>query len=148
MRYHLACWSVSKRNATKKNSNEDFEGTIKTACEIELLDMIQYELNDPSGKVLDMNNINIYQNLLYESGMSEDKIASNYKQRLKQLIKDNIPQANFVKSTHKNKPEQVISESANEEFLFFICNRTLAQPPNFETNFLPLCQTTFNFYEC
>ena len=43
---------------------------FQTISEIELINLIEYELGNPSYRVLDMNQINItYRNLLCENGL-------------------------------------------------------------------------------
>ena len=61
--------------------------------------------------VLDMNKVGmVYKSVLIENGMKKTDLARNYKRKLKEVIEDYGPNAVFVKSKHKNKPEQNITK--------------------------------------
>ena len=49
-----------------------------------------------------------YKDILIENGENVENLARDYKRQLKELIQEFIPTAVFVKSKHKNKPEQII----------------------------------------
>ena len=60
-----------------------------------------------------MNSINAaYRNVLFENGMPEQSIKTNYKHYLKELIRKNIPNASFIKISNLSKSEQICSEVA------------------------------------
>ena len=53
---------------------------FQTISEIELINLIEYELGNPSYRVLDMNQINItYRNLLCENGLYINEVNYKYK---------------------------------------------------------------------
>ena len=112
VRYHLRCWSAVKRETKRSLSTQSTpeESIIQTTFDIEIINMIQFQLSDPSEKILDMNSINIsYQNLLYENGMPENEIKQTYKRYLKLLIQETLPSVKFIKPDQVNKPEQLVS---------------------------------------
>ena len=52
----------------------------------------------------------VYKSVLIENGMKKTDLARDYKRKLKEVIEDYGPNAVFVKSKHKNKPEQIITK--------------------------------------
>ena len=63
-----------------------------------------------------MNQVDsIYKDILIENGENAENLAKHYKRNLKELIKENIPTAVFIKSKLANKPEQIVSEATNSE---------------------------------
>ena len=75
---------------------QEIDLVCQVVSDIELLNMVQFTLDHPSGIVLDMNIINTrYRQLLSENGMNEDDIKANYKPYLKELITDNVTNAKF-----------------------------------------------------
>ena len=115
--YHNLCWATVKKKAeapqkTVYNSKE----IIHTVSEMELINLIESELNDPSLQILDMNKVNItYRNLLFENGLNINEICENYKKHLKTLIQENIQCAKFVKSKCGNQPEKIYRKEAQRE---------------------------------
>ena len=78
---------------------------------------------NPTSTVLDMNNINtIYINLLEESNC--ESIQPNCKTYLKQLIKDNIAQVEFIKPNRKNCPEKLCSISEKDRIVDSVLGST------------------------
>ena len=62
-----------------------------------------------------MNTMNkSYKKKLKEFEVEECKIKNNNKPNIKQLIKENIPFAEIVKSPRRNEPERVCSKQTNE----------------------------------
>ena len=47
--------------------------------------------------------------------MKQSDLARDYKRKPKEVIEDYVPNAVFVKSKHKNKPEQIITKDIQEE---------------------------------
>ena len=47
--------------------------------------------------------------------MKKLDLARDYKRKPKEVIEDYVPNAVFVKSKHKNKPEQIITKDIQEE---------------------------------
>ena len=47
--------------------------------------------------------------------MKKSDLARDYKRKPKEVIEDYVPNAVFVKSKHKNKPEQIITKDIQEE---------------------------------
>ena len=76
------------------------------------LEIIENELDDERDKVLNMNDIQItYINILKENGYPIPE-KPYFKQYLKKLILDNIPDVHFSMPECKNQPEQVLSTKA------------------------------------
>ena len=64
---------------------------------------------------MDMNTLNeSYKNELKEFELGECKIKNNDKPNIKQLIRENIPSAESVKSPRRNEPERVCSKQINK----------------------------------
>ena len=64
---------------------------------------------------MDMNTLNeSYKNKLKEFELGECKIKNNDKPNTKQLIRENIPSAESVKSPRRNEPERVCSKQINK----------------------------------
>ena len=56
--------------------------------------------------------------------MKKSDLARDYKRKPKEVIEDYVPNAVFVKSKHKNKPEQIITKDIQEEVVgMFIDDR-------------------------
>ena len=51
--------------------------------------------------------------MLFEKGMPEQSIKTNYKHYLKEFICMNVPNASFIKSSNHSKPEMICSEVAH-----------------------------------
>ena len=102
VRYHLPCWVKAKKEAQRIErvvTTDKEESVGQILSDIEIFNLIECELNDPSKKVLDMNPVNtIYKELLRENGTEEDDIKDNYKRYLKELIQSNIINAKFIKN--------------------------------------------------
>ena len=49
--------------------------------------------------------------------MKKSDLARDYKRKPKEVIEDYVPNAVFVKSKHKNKPEQIITKDIQEEVM-------------------------------
>ena len=90
--YHLECGVKVQRMLKQKATNiQEIHLISQVVSDIELLNVVQYTIDHPSGVVLDMNIINIrYKQLLLENGMHESDMKQNYKPYLKEIINDNI----------------------------------------------------------
>ena len=72
---------------------------IQAVSEIELINLTELELSDPSHKVLDMNQINItYRNLFCENRLHTNQVTDNHKNQFK-VKKDSL---NILKQTSIN----------------------------------------------
>ena len=61
VRYHLPCWVKAKKETQRKErvvTTDKEENIGQFLSDIEILNLIKCELNDPSKKVLDMNTVN------------------------------------------------------------------------------------------
>ena len=115
MSYNL-CWAKAKRLAEPKP--ELVENYAKTLSDIELLNIIETNIHQNPNNTLDMNFINeTYINILLENSADPKEVSNNYKKQLKELISVNLPDLLLVKSTQKNKPEQLISPSTQASAL-------------------------------
>ena len=113
--YHNLCWPKEKKKVQPKTLNEP-ENDRKTLSEIELVKYVESYICDPSLPILDMNQVDsIYQDILIENGENAENLAKYYKRNLKELIKENITTAVFIKSKLANKPDQIISEATISE---------------------------------
>ena len=119
VRYHLPCWVKAKKEAQRIErvvTTDKEENIGQILSDIEILNLIECELNDPSKKVLDMNTVNtIYKELLRENGTEENDIKDNYKRYLKELIESNIINVKFIKNKNPSKPEHICSTDTNVE---------------------------------
>ena len=71
------------------------------------------ELIYPTASTLDMNNVNnTYIELLKDNNCTD--IKTNYKSYLKQLIKENISIAEFIKPNQKNCLEKICTKSKKD----------------------------------
>ena len=60
--------------------------------------------------------------------MKKSDLARDYKRKPKEVIEDYVPNAVFVKSKHKNKPEQIITKDIQEEVVgTFIDDRLIEE---------------------
>ena len=60
-----------------------------------------------------MNKVGLF--IKIENGMKKSDLARDYKRKPKEVIEVYVPNAVFVKSKHKNKPEQIITKDIQEE---------------------------------
>ena len=112
--YQNLCWAKENKKVQPRTLNEP-ENYRKTS-EIKLVKYVESYICDPSLPILDMNQVHsIYKDILIENGENAENLAKHYKRNLKELIKENIPTAAFIKSKLANKPEQIISEATNSE---------------------------------
>ena len=127
VKYHLKCWSSCKQIVAKKESesiDNEKESYAQTVSDIEIVNLIQSGLNDPSLKILDMNMINdAYRDILLENGLKNYDIKSNYKRYLKELLLKNVANIKFVKNKNPSKPEIVCSEIAQGQAIDIAVNQ-------------------------
>ena len=114
--YHNLCWVRSKNKATRMKVKPK-EDVARALADIELISYIETNLLQPN-KVLDVNMLNsTYRDILTEHGVNKDKISSNYKKYIKELIQDNITNVVFMPSKQKNKPERIMTNLTQAEAL-------------------------------
>ena len=113
--YHQPCW-ICKQGETSKDErtfDENHNDTAKVKSGMEIINIVKSELTYPTASTLDMNNVNnTYIESLKDNNCTD--IKTNYKPYLKQLIKDNISIAEFIKSNQKNFPEKICNKSRKD----------------------------------
>ena len=85
---------------------EKNDSIAQTLSEIEIINFVQTQINDPEQSCLEVHCM--FKEILLENG--EANAGQDYKKKLKELILEAIPEAVFVKQKQKNKPEQIISQ--------------------------------------
>lgn len=115
MKYHLGCLRRVERlndQLHKKSMAREDRGRLgHEIADIEIINVVQSALNDPSSIVLDMNIINTtYLNILEENEI-ETKTEDNYKRHVKTLLKEHIADIEFVKAKRPNEPDKICSKS-------------------------------------
>ena len=84
--------------------------------DMEILEILEQELNDSKGKILNMNEINIsYINLQEENGAKN--LRSDYKKHLTDLIRENVTNVHFNRPNDRTKPVQVLSLRTKEKVI-------------------------------
>ena len=102
--YHKKCVRYAQRTFTDNVSKDKMTRDI---CDELLLLSVKASLSDP-GTVLNMNEINDeYVSILEEYHITE-QYDFHHKRYLKDLIRENLPNVEFVKSVRKNESEKVI----------------------------------------
>ena len=119
VQYHLKCRIYLQRKTNKDdNSNVQEINVARVTSDIEVLNLVEAKLKEPSKIVLDMNTVNTtYKNILLENGLDNKFIKENYKKYLKGLIEENIPAAKFVRSFRLNEPEKICSDATQQQAL-------------------------------
>ena len=83
---------------------------------MEIVEILELELNDSTGKIFNMNDINAaYINLLEENCVKN--LRSDHKKHLTNLIKENIPNVHFNRPDDRTKPMQVLSLQTKEKVI-------------------------------
>ena len=80
VQYHLKCWIYLQRKTNKDdNSNvQEINNHAQMTSDIEILNLVEVELKEPSKIVLDMNTVNTtYKNILLENGLDNKFIKEN-----------------------------------------------------------------------
>ena len=114
--YHNLCW-VRSKNKTTRMKVKPKEDVARALADIDLINYIVTNLVQPN-KVLDVNMLNsTYRDILIENGVNKDKISSNYKKYIKELIQDNITKVVFIPSKQKNTPERIMTNLTQAEAL-------------------------------
>ena len=117
MLYHNLCWATVKKKAeapqkTVYNSKE----IIHTVSEIELINLIESELNDPSHQILDMNKVTItYRHLLFENGLNIMKFVKTNKNNLKHSFKKIYHAPNLLKVKVLTSQKKFLQKKHNEK---------------------------------
>ena len=105
--YHNNCWARVRSKVRPRKKKSD--SIARTLSEIEIINFVQTQINDPEQSCLDINMVDcMFKEILLENG--EANAGQDYKKKLKELILEAIPEAVFVKQKQKNKPEQIISQ--------------------------------------
>ena len=88
--YHLKCWVTAQKQIEPQTKTQEIDNFNQVVCDIELINLIRHNLNNPSGIVMDMNTLNKkYIELLQENNIDKDLLKSNYKIYIEQLIINN-----------------------------------------------------------
>ena len=112
--YHRSCWIYKQREASKDETfDENHNDMAKVKSDIEIINIVKSELIYSAASTLDMNNVNnTYIELLKDNNCTD--IKTNYKSYLKQLIKENISIAEFIKPNQKNCLEKICTKSKKD----------------------------------
>ena len=115
MKYHLVCLRRVERlneQLQKKIMAREGSGHLgHEIADIEIINVVENALRDPSSIVLNMNIINTtYLNILEENGI-ETQTDDHYKRHLKALLKEHIADIEFVKAKRLNEPDKICSKS-------------------------------------
>ena len=93
----MKCWIYLQRKTNKDdNSNvQEIKNVAQVTSDIEILNLVEAELKEPSKIVLDMNTVNTtFKNIFLENGLDNKFIKENYKKYLKGLIEETSQQQN------------------------------------------------------
>ena len=119
VQYHQQCWIYAQRLAAKSgevDGSRVIDDSARVIADIEILNAIECELENPTGTALNMNNINLsYINLLKDNNY--DNMGTNYKRYLKQLIGENIPNIEFIKPRCQNESEKICSSKTKNDIV-------------------------------
>ena len=118
IKYHLPCLISAERSAEPSISQQSQpESDLSLLLsDMEIVEILELELNDSTGKILNMNDINAtYINLLEENGVKN--LRSDYKKHLTNLIQENIPNVHFNRPDNRAKPMQVLSLQTKEKVI-------------------------------
>ena len=99
-KYHLNCWvKVQRKVASPSVEVQEIEHLSRVLADIEIVNTVDYLVHEVN-TIIDMNSLNnTYNNLL----MNETE-HQNYKQYLKQLIEENVPEINCFFPSSSQKP--------------------------------------------
>ena len=139
IKYHLACLISAERSAessiTQQSQPESDLSLLLS--DMEIVEILELELNDSTGKILNMNDINAtYINLLEENGVKN--LRSDDKKHLTNLIQENIPNVHFNRPDDRTKPLQVLSLQTKEK----VISRAAASPKLVEKDSLAIIMKT------
>ena len=101
--YHTQCIRYAQRTCTLPVKNQT--KLIWNICDEELLNSIQNTLND--GNTLNISEVYDAYVSIVKKYHGNIEVTTYWKQYLKKLINDNLPNVQFVKSMHK-KPEHLV----------------------------------------
>ena len=119
-KYHLRCWVLMKRAVQQKHWSIEAQEIDNThvIADIEIINYVQRELDDPSHKVITTTQVErFYRKLLIENGLKEDELGKSYKKYLRQLMIENIDNITFIKSPRLNEPDRICSTSTDNHAL-------------------------------
>ena len=99
VKYHLNCWVKVQRKVTSPSEVQEIEDLSRVLADIEIVNTVDYLVHEVN-TIIDMNSLNnTYNNLLRNETEHE-----NYKQYLKQLIEENVPEINCFFPSSSQKP--------------------------------------------
>ena len=99
-------------------SIQEIHDTHYVVADIEIINFVKQELEDPTRKVLTTNIVEkVYKEILADNRLKQEHEQKSYKKYLKQLIIENINDVKFVKSSCVNEPDRICSESTGEHAL-------------------------------
>ena len=107
--YHRQCLRTAQRSM-KPNNKQSNESLIRTLCEEQLLQNVQTSLEY---KEVSINMAQVNEDFLsilrrYHTGVPEN---TNYRKDLKRLIKERLPDIQFVPSPRRNEPEKLVKST-------------------------------------
>ena len=120
VRYHLKCQVKIQPLIDPKKDLQELDDFKQVASDIESTSFAKYQLSNPAGLIMDTNTLNeAYKKKLKEFEVEKREVKNNNKPYIKQLIKENIPSAEIVKSPRRNEPERVCSKQTNTQQIQF-----------------------------
>ena len=120
-KYHLRYWVDKQRIVQQKDgsiSTQEIQNTHQIVADIEIINFIRQELEDPTQKVLTTNLVEkVYKKILADNGLKQEHQQESYKKHLKQLIIENINDVKFIKSPLVNETDRICNKSTGEHAL-------------------------------
>ena len=93
----------------------EFEDIRYVVADIEIINILKQELDDPSHKIVTTVSVEkLYRELLLQLGVKSEDLHNSYRKYLKQLILKNVPGVSFKKLLRANEPKRICSESAED----------------------------------
>ena len=84
-----------KTNKDDNSNVQEIKNVAQVTSDIEILNLVEAELKEPSKIVLDMNTVNTtFKNIFLENGLDNKFIKENYKKYLKGLIEETSQRQN------------------------------------------------------
>ena len=112
--YHLRCWAATKQRVAiidKSNASQEIDAKPNVIADIEIINILQTELSDPSHKIITTNQVESrYRHLFAKHGKS-------YKKYLKNLVEENFKNVTFQKPPRANEPDRFCSNEAGSHAL-------------------------------
>lgn len=120
VQYHLKCWVGVQREVSQiDDATTEIENIDRVLADIEIINTVKFQLHHESNVVLHMKNLNT----TYNNLMGNDCEVVNYKRYLKQLILENLPEAQFVRPPARNDSEIICSVSQQEKAIDDLRNK-------------------------